>query len=80
METEVRDSRRQLEEALQRPVEVFAYPNGDHDAAAEACVRRHYLAAVTASSGWVRRGADAHRLPRRAAPSSVLRLARRIYA
>jgi peptidoglycan/xylan/chitin deacetylase (PgdA/CDA1 family) len=80
LETEVRDSRRQLESGLQRPVDVFAYPNGDVDPASEACVRRHYRAALRADGGWVRRGADAQRLPRLAAPTSVLRLARRIYA
>jgi len=79
VETEVRDSRRQLERGLERPVELFAYPNGGHNAAVEACVRKHYRAAVTASRGWVCRGADAHRLPRLAAPRGVLRLARRIY-
>jgi peptidoglycan/xylan/chitin deacetylase (PgdA/CDA1 family) len=79
VETEVRDSRRLLERGLQRPVELFAYPNGDHNAAVEACVRKHYRAAVTASRGWVCRGADTHRLPRLAAPRGVLRLARRIY-
>lgn len=80
LETEVRDSRRQLERSLERPVDAFAYPNGDLDAAAEACVRKHYRVAVTTVGGWVRRGADAHRLPRLAGPSSVLKLARRIYA
>lgn len=79
LETEVRDSRKALETGLQRPVDFFAYPNGDHNAAAEASVRRHYRAAVTVLRGWVRRGADAHRLPRLAAPSGVLRLARAIY-
>jgi peptidoglycan/xylan/chitin deacetylase (PgdA/CDA1 family) len=79
VETEVRDSRRLLERGLQRPVELFAYPNGDHNAAVEACVRKHYRAAVTASRGWVCRGAETHRLPRLAAPRGVLRLARRIY-
>ena len=80
LEQEVRDSRRQLERSLERPVDTFAYPNGDIDPAAEDCVRRHYRAAVTTIGGWVRRGADAHRLPRLAVPPSVLRLARRIYA
>jgi peptidoglycan/xylan/chitin deacetylase (PgdA/CDA1 family) len=79
VETEVRDSRKLLERGLQRPVELFAYPNGDHDAAVEACVRKHYRAAVTAARGWVRRGADAHQLPRLTAPRGVLRLARRLY-
>jgi peptidoglycan/xylan/chitin deacetylase (PgdA/CDA1 family) len=80
LEAEVRDSRRQLESALQRPVDTFAYPNGDVNPAAEECVRRHYRAAVRADGGWVRRGAEAQRLPRLVAPGSVLRLARRIYA
>ncbi|HEV3008922.1 MAG TPA: polysaccharide deacetylase family protein [Burkholderiales bacterium] len=80
IETEVSESRRQLEGRLQRPVEFFAYPNGDHDAATEACVRKHYRGAVTAARGWVGRGADAHRLPRLVAPRGALRLARRIYA
>jgi peptidoglycan/xylan/chitin deacetylase (PgdA/CDA1 family) len=78
-EIEVRDSRQRLERGLQRPVELFAYPNGNHNAAVAACVRKHYRAAVTASRGWVCRGADAHELPRLAAPPGVLRLARRIY-
>lgn len=80
LEAEVRDSRRQLERSLERPVDSFAYPNGDLDPAAEACVRRHYRVALRASGGWVKRGVDLHRLPRIAAPSGVLKLARRIYS
>ena len=80
LETEVRDSRHQLERGLERPVDTFAYPNGDLDPAAEACVRRHYRVALRASGGWVKRGVDVYRLPRIAAPGSVLKLARRIYA
>ena len=80
LEIEVRDSRRQLERSLERPVDTFAYPNGDLDPAADACVRKHYRAAVTTANGWVKRGTDAHLLPRLAAPTSVLKLARRIYA
>jgi peptidoglycan/xylan/chitin deacetylase (PgdA/CDA1 family) len=79
LECEVRDSRRLLERGLERPVDLFAYPNGDHNEAVAACVRKHYRAAVTASFGWIRRGADTHRLPRLGAPRGVLRLARRIY-
>jgi peptidoglycan/xylan/chitin deacetylase (PgdA/CDA1 family) len=80
IETEVRDSRRALEERLQRPIEFFAYPNGDLDDASEAAVRRHYRCAVTAEHGFVRRGADAQLLPRLVAPQGVLRLARRLCA
>ena len=80
LESEVRDSRLQLERGLQRPIDTFAYPDGDCGPAADACVRKHYRAAVTTTSGWVKRGADTHQLPRLAAPTSVLKLARRIYA
>jgi peptidoglycan/xylan/chitin deacetylase (PgdA/CDA1 family) len=80
VESEVRDSRRLLENALQRPVDLFAYPNGDADPAAEACVRRYYRAAVTVVEGFIGRCADPHRLPRLCAPPGVLRLARRIYS
>ena len=80
LESEVRDSRRQLERGLDRPVDTFAYPNGDLDPAADACVRRHYRVALRASGGWVKRGVDLHRLPRIAAPNGVLKLARRIYS
>ena len=79
LETEVRDSRKLLERGLQRPVELFAYPGGAYDAAAEACVRKHYRAAVTTVRGWVRRGVDAYRLPRLGAVRGVLRFARRMY-
>jgi peptidoglycan/xylan/chitin deacetylase (PgdA/CDA1 family) len=79
LETEVRDSRKLLERGLQRPVELFAYPNGAHDAAAEASVRKHYRAAVTTVRGWVRGGVDAYRLPRLGAVRGVLRFARRMY-
>lgn len=79
VEAEVRDSRRLLERGLQRPVELFAYPNGDAGSAVEACVRRHYRAAVVASRGPIRRGTDTLLLPRLSVPRGVLRLARRIY-
>lgn len=79
LEREVRDSRRQLESRLQRPVEFFAYPDGATNPGVESCVRRHYRAAVTAQHGWVRRSADSVRLPRLTAPLGVLRLARAVY-
>jgi peptidoglycan/xylan/chitin deacetylase (PgdA/CDA1 family) len=79
LEAEVGDSRRLLERGLQRPVDFFAYPNGDYDSATEACVRRHYRAALTVEERRVPRDADPLRLPRLAAPPGVLRLARRIY-
>lgn len=78
IETEVRESRRALEERLQRPIDFFAYPNGDLDSVSEESVRRHYRGAVTAEHGFVRRGTDAQLLPRLIAPQGVLRLARRL--
>jgi peptidoglycan/xylan/chitin deacetylase (PgdA/CDA1 family) len=80
LEREVGESREQLERRLGHSVDSFAYPNGDINAAAEACVRRHYTVAMTVERGVIRRGADACRLPRLAAPPGLLRLARRIYA
>lgn len=80
LEREIGASRELLERRLGRRVECFSYPNGEFDAAADACVRRHYAFALTDLRGVIRRGADAHRLPRLAVPPGVLRLARRIYA
>ena len=49
---------------LPRP-RVFAYPYGEHDAAAAAAIREAgYLAAFTVSPGLVERGADPYSLPR----------------
>jgi peptidoglycan/xylan/chitin deacetylase (PgdA/CDA1 family) len=75
LEREVGESRRQLEERLQRPVELFAYPNGDQNAAVRACTRKHYRSAVTASSSEVKRDCDRHLLPREATPPGAMRLA-----
>lgn len=75
MEREVAQSRRLIEERLQREVRLFAYPNGDVDPAAYECVRRNYRAAVTVEEGCVAGGCDPHLLPRINVPGSVLRLA-----
>jgi peptidoglycan/xylan/chitin deacetylase (PgdA/CDA1 family) len=75
VELEVAGSRRALEARLQRPVELFAYPNGDADEAAIACVRRTYRAAVTVEEGLLAPGCDPHLMPRINVPGSVLRLA-----
>ncbi len=74
-EEEIAQSRRLLERKLGREVQLFAYPNGDIDAAALACVRRHYRAAVTVEEGWVSSPCDPFLLPRISVPASVLRLA-----
>jgi peptidoglycan/xylan/chitin deacetylase (PgdA/CDA1 family) len=75
IENEVAESRRLLERRLGRPVELFAYPNGDVDAATLACVRRNYAGAVTVEEGLVGPMLDPHLLPRLNVPGSVLRFA-----
>jgi peptidoglycan/xylan/chitin deacetylase (PgdA/CDA1 family) len=74
-EAEIAQSRTVLEEKLQRPVDLFAYPNGDVDAEVHEVVRRHYRAAVTVNPGFVEPGCDVHLLPRISAPWSTLRVA-----
>jgi len=75
LEREVAQSRRLLETRLGRPVELFAYPNGDQSAAVRECVRRHYRAAVSVEEGWVGPLCDPYLMPRVSVPSGALRLA-----
>jgi peptidoglycan/xylan/chitin deacetylase (PgdA/CDA1 family) len=75
LESEISQSRKMLEDRLQRPVDLFAYPNGDVDARTLDCVRRHYRAAVTVEEGNVLPGSDPHLLPRINVPGSRLRFA-----
>jgi peptidoglycan/xylan/chitin deacetylase (PgdA/CDA1 family) len=74
-EREIVESRRILESRLQRPIETFAYPNGNISAPVLDCVRKTYRAAVCTDKGQVAQGADPHLLPRINVPESVLRLA-----
>jgi len=65
IEWEVLESRRRLEERLQRAVDFFCYPNGSYDKRAYQAVQKTYRAAVTTESGVVDgRELDLHRLPR----------------
>jgi len=75
LEFEVAQSRRMIEARLERAVEFFAYPNGDHGPLARELVRQHYAAAAVCSPGWVRSACDLHLLPRIVAPRGALRLA-----
>lgn len=75
LEYEVVESRRILEAKLDRPVETFAYPNGDLNPQVLDCVRRTYRAAVTVEEGQVAPGSDPHLLPRISYPGDALRLA-----
>ncbi len=66
---EIGDNKRQLEEALQAPVSLFAYPNGKPDrdyAARHAAMVRDvgYAAAVSTAPGAARADTDPMQLPR----------------
>lgn len=66
-ELEIVDSKNEIENRLQRPVELFAYPNGareDIDPVSVACVRAHFKAAVTAIDGLNAPGSDVYDLLR----------------
>jgi peptidoglycan/xylan/chitin deacetylase (PgdA/CDA1 family) len=64
LEQEVAESRVQLEAKLGRPVPHFCYPNGSHNPAVVASVRRHYQAAVTTDAALLEGQVDPHLLPR----------------
>jgi peptidoglycan/xylan/chitin deacetylase (PgdA/CDA1 family) len=63
-ETEVRDSKRLLEDALGYEVAVFAYPYGGADDRVRACVRAHYRGACSVELGVAAREQDRHWLSR----------------
>lgn len=68
-ETEIRGSRQDLESTLQRPVDLFAYPNGrpdqDYRAAHVAMVRAAgFRAAVSTAQGVATASSDPFQLPR----------------
>lgn len=48
---EIIGSKSVLEQRLQRPVELFCYPNGDASALARSTVEKHYRGAVTTARG-----------------------------
>jgi peptidoglycan/xylan/chitin deacetylase (PgdA/CDA1 family) len=67
-ESEIRLSKRRLEEILDRPVSLFAYPFGaraDYTSETVGLVREAGFACACSNfEGWVRRGTSAHELPR----------------
>lgn len=75
VETELRDSRRVLEERLQRPIELFAYPNGDHSPLVRDIASRHYRAALVCGDRFADSTVDRYAVPRFGAPQGALRLA-----
>ncbi len=53
-EEEILCSRQQLENHLGRPIDLFAYPNGNFNKDLQAILKRHgFTGAVTTSKGWV---------------------------
>lgn len=66
IEAELAESRRRLEQQLQRTIEFFCYPNGSYDEKAYAVAKKTYRAAVTTESGRVddKGSLDLYRLPR----------------
>lgn len=79
LEVEIGGSRQALETRLQRPVDLFCYPNGDSDPRAQASVRRHYSAAVTTVPGVVTPADDNWLLPRIPAGHTQALFMRRLY-
>ncbi|HET9167757.1 MAG TPA: polysaccharide deacetylase family protein [Candidatus Angelobacter sp.] len=66
IESEILDSRRCLEQRLERKVDFFCYPNGAYDRRAYQLVQKTYRAAVTTETGVIdgSEPLDVHRLPR----------------
>lgn len=81
IESEILESRRCLEEKLERKVDFFCYPNGSYDKRAHQLVQKTYRAAVTTESGVIdgSQGLDVHRLPRIASAESAALTAWRLH-
>jgi peptidoglycan/xylan/chitin deacetylase (PgdA/CDA1 family) len=81
IDCEIANSRRLLEQKLNRPINYFCYPNGAHDPRTSLAARRNYKAAVTAENGVVNgtNSADIHGLPRIPAARDSALLAWRLH-
>lgn len=66
IDSELRESRRCLEQKLDRTIDFFCYPNGAYDARVYEAVKNNYRAAVTTETGVLngKEALDLHRLPR----------------
>jgi peptidoglycan/xylan/chitin deacetylase (PgdA/CDA1 family) len=64
IETEIRESKAIIEEALATPVTCFAYPYGRYEARSHEIARRHFVAACSDSLGLVTATSDPHALER----------------
>ena len=81
IESEILESRRWLEQRLQRKIDFFCYPNGAYDKRAYQLVQKTYRAAVTTESGVIdgSHGLDLHRLPRIPSAESAALMAWRLH-
>jgi peptidoglycan/xylan/chitin deacetylase (PgdA/CDA1 family) len=81
IESEILESRRCLEQRLERKVDYFCYPNGAYDRRAYQLVQKTYRAAVTTETGVISGigGLDVHRLPRIASAESAALTAWRLH-
>jgi peptidoglycan/xylan/chitin deacetylase (PgdA/CDA1 family) len=81
IETEIVESRRCLEQRLERKVDLFCYPNGAYDRRAYQLVQRTYRAAVTTETGVINgtEELDVHRLPRIASAENAALTAWRLH-
>lgn len=79
LEDEIAGSRRDLEERLDRRVDLFSYPNGANGPEVVNLVRRHYRAAVTTRKDMVAAGEDLFLLPRIPAADSQAAFTRRLH-
>jgi peptidoglycan/xylan/chitin deacetylase (PgdA/CDA1 family) len=64
LDSEIIDSRRMLEQKLDRCVDLFSYPNGASDPRVMSLVRQNYRAAVTTQKHFVAENNDLATLPR----------------
>jgi peptidoglycan/xylan/chitin deacetylase (PgdA/CDA1 family) len=81
IDLEMTESRRQLEQRLNRAANYFCYPNGSHHLQSSIAAKRTYDAAVTVESGVVtgKDSADLHGLPRIPATRSNALMAWRLH-
>ncbi len=64
MHYQIQESKQWLQRRLNRPVELFCYPNGDYDASIANVVAQNYKAAVTTRSGCFNKGDDIYQINR----------------
>ena len=81
IESEILESRRRLQQRLERKVDLFCYPNGAYDRRAYQLVQKTYRAAVTTETGVINStdGLDVHRLPRIASAENAALTAWRLH-